>query len=89
VTPTHTFYTTPQTPYDIRYTVVIEQKTTPHDQTEGGKTIDTVMDGTINPWDMDPTHAGRQVKGTWKFGINSAAGPPPSASRRGLVETYE
>jgi len=48
-----------------------------------------VMDGTINPWDMDPTQAGRQVKGTWKFGINSAAGPPPSASRRGLVETYE
>jgi hypothetical protein len=88
VTPTYTFYTTPSTPYNITYTVQIQQITTETNSGEG-RIETTVLDGTKNPWDMDPTQAGRQTQGNWVFGISQTAQQPPTASRRGLVETYQ
>lgn len=88
VTPAHLFYTTPQSPYDIRYQVTIEQKTQIISAKTGdGKVVKTVLDGALNPWDMDPTRPGRQTKAIWQFGLNSK----PDATgeqRRGLVEEY-
>ena len=88
VSPSYTFYTTPKTPYDIRYEVIIQQKTKISGLTKHGLKLDTVVDGTLNPWDMDPARSGRQTKGTWKFGID-ASGTPRTAKRRDLQEVYE
>ncbi len=86
VTPKHTFYTTPRTPYDIRYEVVMEQKTAFSRPPEGGLKLHTVVDGTLNAWDMDPDTEGRQTRGIWRFGITSVNG---QATRRELIEVYE
>jgi hypothetical protein len=91
VTPKYIFYTTPQTPYDIRYQLVLEQQTRIFPAPEKGipgVAVNTVLDGTKNPWDMDPTKPGRQTKGTWTFGVNSQAGQNGDR-RRGLVEDYQ
>jgi hypothetical protein len=87
VTPVHLFYTTPATPYDIRYRVVIEQQTTTTNVAPDGLRLDTVMDGTLNPWDMDAGQGGRQTRAIWEFGITSLENT--NAVRRGLTETYQ
>ena len=86
VTPLYRFYTTPHAPYDIRYKVVIEQMTELTRQPFPRIDIKTLMDGTLNPWDMDPTQSGRQTKGTWEFGVDSNTS---SGAQRGLTETYQ
>jgi hypothetical protein len=87
VTPANKFYTTPTMPYDIRYQVIIEQKTATTSVSVDGLYLDTIVDGTLNPWDMDPSRTNRQTKGTWEFGVDSSGNT--NATRRGLVETYE
>jgi hypothetical protein len=92
VTPSHTFYTTPTTPYDIRYRFEMEQKSTwdPPDAPDWqGKRLVTIVDGTLNPWDMDPDQPGRQTKGIWRFGFDTLPGMPPTRSARGFQESYE
>jgi hypothetical protein len=100
ITPDYTFYTTPLRPYRIEYKVVIEQKTryeplTPADGegdfrvTGNGLLVHTVLDGTKNPWDMDPTQNGRQTKGTWTFGIRPNASPPPAVQMSNFDAKYE
>jgi hypothetical protein len=92
VTPAFLFYTTPQTPYNIRYRLVMQQKTTIETiSVMGGdiKTLRTVMDGVGNPWDMDPSQPGRQTRAIWRFGLDTVAGTPPRASSREFEEKYE
>ena len=50
--------------------------------------MDTIIDGTLNLWDMDPGSVGRQTNAILEFGINST-GTPPTAVRRDLVEEYQ
>jgi hypothetical protein len=88
VTPQFIFYTTPKAPYDIRYKVTIEEKTKTSGTSKNGLKLDTVVDGALNPWDMDPSKPGRQAKGTWQFGVDST-GKPPQATRRDATEVYE
>jgi hypothetical protein len=85
-TPLHLFYATPRAPYEIRYTVVIEQHTTT-EETANSLVIKTVMDGLLNPWDMDPAQPGRQTKSTWRFGILPASLGGPVMSN--FEERYE
>ncbi len=89
VIPSRIFYTTPTSPYDIKYKVVIEQTTDVISVTGGGLEVVTVKDGVGNLWDMNPNAAGRQIKGTWTFGIDSNGEPATEATQRDLVETYE
>jgi hypothetical protein len=85
-TPSNLFYVTPQTPYDIRYTVVIEQHTIVLED-EHSLVVKTVMDGLLNPWDMDPDQPGRQTKSIWRFGLlPSSSG---STGMRDFEEKYE
>jgi len=89
VTPTnYLFYTTPVTPYDIRFRVRINQKTSTNSVSADGIAVHAVVDGTLNLWDMDPGTAGRQTNTVWEFGIDSA-GSPPAAVRRNLTEVYQ
>jgi len=55
--------------------------------TDGLKLL-TVVDGTMNPWDMDPGKTGRQTKGTWEFGVDSHP-LPEGATRREPTEEYQ
>jgi hypothetical protein len=82
--PAYTFYTTPTTPYDIRYAMVLQQQT----QVAGG-VITTVMDCTRNPWDMDPTQPGRQTQGIWSFGVDPPGSGSSTPSLRGFQEQYQ
>ena len=88
VTPSYVFYTTPKTPHDIRYQVVVEENTATSTVAPDGLLLSTVVDGALNPWDMDPIKAGRQTRCTWEFGLDSS-GSPPAAARGELVEAYE
>jgi len=82
------FYTTPTAPYDIRYSVVMQQTNRITVTTSNNGTVtNTVMDGTLNPWDMHPTNASRQTKATWTFGVDSVGGT--NAAQRNLIKTYE
>jgi hypothetical protein len=89
VTPMYKFYTSPALPYDIRYTLVMEQKTTTVER--GGKLhLKTVMNYLLSPWDMDPSQEGRQTKGTWRFGLGcDTGGKFLPAARRDFTEAYE
>ena len=82
-------YTTPEKPYDIRYKVVIKQDTRTSGIMKQGLELHTVVDGTLNPWDMDPDQGGRQTKGTWEFGVASHGPPNPKPTRRRPTEVYE
>ena len=85
----HPFYVTPRTPYDIRYQVVIEQKITEIRTNDGeGLIIKTVMDGALNPWDMDPSKPDRQTTAIWRFGIDRLPGLPPRAVKREFEKRY-
>ena len=86
VTPVHLFYTTPAAPYDIRYRVVMNQLTATTNVPPDGLKIDTVLDGTLNPWDMGPGLNSRQTNAVWEFGIDSLGNT--NAVRRGLTETF-
>jgi hypothetical protein len=90
VTPTNLlFYTTPETPYDIRYQVTTTEKTSTNNTATGnGLEVKSVNDGTLNLWDMDQTTDNRQTNVVWQFGINST-GSPPAAVSRNLQETYQ
>jgi len=90
VTPTnYLFYTTPQTPYDIRYLVTITAKTSTNSATAGdGLEVQTITDGTLNLWDMDTATGDRQTNAVWQFGIGST-GAPPAAVLRNLQEIYQ
>jgi hypothetical protein len=89
VTPTNfLFYTTPVTPYDIRYRVTINQKTSTNSVPADGMAVQTVRDGTLNLWDMDRSTPGRQTNTVWEFGIDSS-GTPPAAVRRNPTEVYQ
>lgn len=85
VTPAFVFYTTPTAPYDIRYSLVAQQLTTVSED-DNERRMQTIMDCTLNPWDMDPNQEGRQTRATWSFGIDNVSG---TAVRRGLQESYQ
>lgn len=90
VTPTNLlFYTTPQTPYDIRYQVTVTNNTSTNATATGnGLEVKTVTDGTLNTWDMDSSAGDRQTNAVWEFGIDST-NSPPEAVMRNLQETYQ
>jgi len=90
VTPTNLlFYTTPETPYDIRYQVTTTEKTSTNATTTGnGLEVKTINDGTLNLWDMESSTGNRQTNAVWQFGINST-GSPPAAVMRSFQETYQ
>ncbi len=82
------FYTTPETPYDIRYRVTITQNTTTNGTFAGdGLEVQTITDGTLNLWDM-AFPGDRHTNTVWQFGISST-GAPPAAVSRTLQEDYE
>ena len=83
VTPNYRFYTTPSVPYDIRYVVIIHQKIRILEVPQDGLRIEAITDGTLNPWDMDPTQNGRQLETTWGFGVDTGG------KQRGLIEKFK
>jgi len=85
ITSGYIFYTTPVTPIDIRYSVVISQNTATPAVPQNGLRLETVVDGTLNPWDMDPSTPGRQTVTTWNFGIDSG---DPAPRLRGFSQTF-